>query len=88
MFKAVYATDARAASTFGLLTGVSISDTVDLTITYPGGVGFSASRYYVEGRRMTIEPLAPQLGFDMVTLDLNLSPAVEDTLDIFGGVGS
>lgn len=80
VFKSVEPDDPRATSTWGLLTGVSISDTVDVTIGYPGGIGFSSARYYVEGRRMTIEPL--DTSFDMVTLELNLSPAVEDTLGI------
>lgn len=81
LFKSVEPSDDRAESTWGLLTGVSISDTVDVTIGYPGGVGFVENRYYVEGRRMTIEPL--QTTFDLITLELNLSPAVEDSLGIF-----
>lgn len=85
VFTSVGSDDPRAAATWALLTGVSISDTIDVSVGYPGGVGFVSNRYYVEGRRMTVEPLTPveSGGFDMVTLELNLSPAVEDTEGIF-----
>jgi hypothetical protein len=81
VFKSLNPTDPRAATTWALLTGVSISDVVTLFIGYPNGFGFQGTDYYVEGRHLTISPLGPD--FDLLELELNLSPAVEDTLGIF-----
>jgi len=81
VFKSVRPTDSRAVSTWGLITGVSISDIVTVNVGYPGAVGIQAVDYYVEGRDLTIEPLNSD--YDMVTLALNLSPAVADTEGIF-----
>lgn len=81
VFKSVRPDDPRAAATWGLLTGVSISDVVAVSVGYPDGTGIQGVDYYVEGRELTIEPLQP--GFDMVTLALNISPAITDTEGIF-----
>lgn len=81
VFKSLLPTDARAASTWALLTGVSISDILNVNVGYPGGTGIQDVDHYVEGRQLTIEPLNPDL--DMVTLELNLSPAIADTDGIF-----
>ncbi len=81
VFKSLHPSDPRAASTWALLTGVSISDIVNVNVGYPGGSGIQDKDFYVEGRQLTIEPLQP--GFDMVTLELNLSPAVTDTGGVF-----
>lgn len=81
VFKSVYKDDDRAVATWGLLTGASISDIVELSVGYPGGTGIQARDYYIEGRALTIEPLNDE--YDMVTLALNLSPAIADTEGIF-----
>lgn len=81
VFKTLRPDDDRAEATWGLLTGVSISDIVTVNVGYPGAVGIQAADYYVEGRELTIEPLNPD--YDMITLALNLSPAIVDTLGIF-----
>lgn len=81
VFKTVRPDDHRAAATWGLLTGVSISDIVNVNIGYPGGTGIQDTDFYVEGRQMTIEPLDPS--YDLVTLELNLSPAVTDSQSVF-----
>lgn len=80
-FKSVHPTDARATTTWAFMLGVSISDIVRVSVGYPSGTGVVATDYYVEGRDMTITPLAPT--YDLVDLSLNLSPAIEDTLGIF-----
>jgi len=84
-FKSVRPTDPRAAATWGLLTGASISDQLNVSVGYPGGTGIQDTNYYIEGRDMTITPLDPD--FDMVELTLNVSPAIVDTEGIFDGDG-
>lgn len=80
-FKSVHPDDPRAASTWGLITGGSIADIVNVNVGYPGSTGVQDSDNFIEGRSMVITPLQP--GFDFVELSLNLSPYVEDTLAIF-----
>lgn len=79
--QSVHPTDSRATTTWAFLTGVSISDIVKVKVGYPGGTGFAGIDHYVEGRQLTIEPAQPT--FDMVTLELNLSPAISDSSGIF-----
>jgi len=55
-----------------LLSLVDISDTVQVTIASPGGGGFNADSYFVEGVHEQVQPLVP--GYDDVTLTLDLSP--------------
>lgn len=76
--------DSRAAATWSFLTGVSISDIVNVSVGTAGGEGIQDTNYYVEGRDITIEPLRD---YDLVTLSLNISPAITDTDEIFGPFG-
>jgi hypothetical protein len=62
-----------ASITWQLLTRVDISDRIDLTVTSPGGGGFAAEPFYVEGVHETSRPLNPD--HDDVTVTLDLSPA-------------
>lgn len=82
VFKSLKPSDARADVTWALLTGISISDVLTVYMGYPGGVGIQGIDHYVEGRLMSIEPLNDD--HDLITLELNLSPYIEDTDGIFG----
>ena len=79
-FKSLHPDDARASSTWALLCGVDVSDTVNLTFDYPGG-GVQSEEFYVEGSDMSIRPLNPD--YDMVELSLNVSPAAYYATDVF-----
>lgn len=71
--KAMRPTDARATPTWNVLAKADISDTVTLTVGYPAATGID-NDYFIEGWTQTITPLQ-KLGFDMVDMTLNLSPA-------------
>jgi hypothetical protein len=58
--------------TWQLLTEIDISDQLDITISSPGGGGFTTEPYYVEGIHETVQPLNPD--YDDITLTLDLSP--------------
>lgn len=75
--------DPRAAATWGVLCGADISDVVNLSVGYPGGVGIQDEDYYIEGRTMRVRPLNPT--YDNVELDLDISPAAQsmDTHGVF-----
>lgn len=79
-FKSIDPDDARATGTWALIAGVDISDVIELTSGYPGGVGMSED-FFVEGSEMSIRPLNPD--FDMVELTLNVSPSAWFTTDVF-----
>lgn len=80
--------DPRAEATWAFICGADISHIVNVAVGYPGGIGFAGSSpeddYYIEGRALTVRPLNPT--HDMVTLDLEVSPAVwsMDTHGVFG----
>ena len=62
----------RAASTWRLLCGIELSDLITVTSTHPGGGGFSAVDFFVEGITYDITPLR---GDEWnVTLTLDVSP--------------
>jgi len=67
--------------TWQLLTEIDISDRVDLTVSSPGGGGFTAVPYYVEGIHETVRPLNPEM--DSVTVELDLSPTAYFDSDPF-----
>jgi hypothetical protein len=79
--KAIRPDDPRASSTWGVLCGADISDIVNVSVGYPGGVGIQDDDYYVEGVTMQIRPLNPD--HDYVELDLEVSPA-EWSMDTHG----
>lgn len=68
--------------TWKLLSRVDISDQIDVTVGSPGGGGFNAVDYYVEGVHETARALNPD--YDDVTVTLDLSPiAYFDDVDMF-----
>lgn len=81
--KAIRPDDPRASATWGVLCGADISDIVNVSVGYPGGVGIQDDDYYVEGVTMQIRPLNPD--HDYVELDLEVSPAEwsQDTHGVF-----
>lgn len=60
-------------ATWSLICGVEISDTVTVTTTHPGGGGFNAEPYFVEGVHYDARPLSDTM--HEVTLTLDISPA-------------
>jgi hypothetical protein len=56
-----------------MLTLADISDRLTLTTAHPGGGGFTAEDYYVEGLRYECEPANDQV--PNVQLELDVSPA-------------
>jgi hypothetical protein len=62
-----------AADTWALMSEVDINDRVTVTIGSPGGGGFTAKQFFVEGVHETYRPAGAIL--DDVTLTLDLSPA-------------
>lgn len=75
--------DLRAAATWALLVGAEISDALALTVGAPGGGGFNAEPWFIEGVHYDIKPLNPTMAF--VTLSLDLSPqAYFDDGTMFG----
>jgi len=80
-FKSLRPDDSRAAATWDLMTTVDISDVVELTVTNPGGGGFSSEPFYVEGISYEVGPLTPD--YQDVTLTLDVSPAAYFLEDVF-----
>lgn len=70
--------DDRAASTWGFISGVEISDRVTVTL---GDAGISAEEYFVEGISMSVR-VANEL-YDNVVVTPNLTPAAYYTTDVF-----
>jgi hypothetical protein len=70
-----------AGATWHLLSAVDISDRVDITVGSPGGGGFDAVGYYVEGVHEQVQPLGEL--YDDVTLTLDLSPLTYYELNPF-----
>lgn len=69
--KAMRPGDARADQTWRVLSKADISDSVRLTVGYPGGTGIDGD-YFIEGWTQTITPMNGT--HDWVELTLNLSP--------------
>ena len=61
-----------ASENWRLLSLVDIADTIQVTVASPGGGGFNADPYFVEGIHEQVGPLVP--GYDDVTVTLDLSP--------------
>ena len=61
-----------ATDTWALMSEVDINDRVAVTIGSPGGGGFAAKQFFVEGVHETYRPAGPDV--DDVTLTLDLSP--------------
>ena len=71
-FRTIPLSDPGAGRTWRLLSEVDIADAVLVTIASPGGGGFAAEPYFVEGIHEVARPATPQ--FDDVTLTLDVSP--------------
>lgn len=71
-FKSIWPDDTRAGATWDLLCNAEISDLIDVTVDYPGGGGFTAEPFFIEGIHYQIGPATPE--FWMVTLTLDVSP--------------
>jgi hypothetical protein len=72
-FRSISPTAVGAAATWDLLCRCDIADRVAVTVGSPGGGGFAADQFFVEGVHEEARPLQP--GYDDVTLSLDLSPA-------------
>lgn len=64
---------AGASENWRLMSKVDISDRIEVTISAPGGGGFTAEPFFVEGIRESSAPLNQDYDNDTVTLDV--SPA-------------
>jgi hypothetical protein len=62
-----------AAALWNLICNVEIGDQLEITTTHPGGGGFNADTYFIEGIHYDVQPLNPS--YHDVTLTLDLSPA-------------
>src|SRR4051812_30415147 len=71
-FRSVEPEDPRAAANWELLCLVDVGDTVTVTVANPGGGGFSAEQYFVEGVHEEAKAGTPE--YDDVTITLDLSP--------------
>lgn len=80
-FRSHEVTHPCADALWDLICNVEISDIVTLTTTHPGGGGFNAEEFFVEGIQYDVAPLRPDL--HDVTLTLDLSPRAYFTNDPF-----
>jgi len=83
-FRSIAPEDDRGPATWGLLTGVEVSDLVRLFTGYPGGTGFTDEEFYVEGITYDVRPLRPE--YADITLTLDVSPASRYEHDPFEDV--
>lgn len=72
-FRSMRPTDTHAPVNWLLLCDCDIGDQVDVTVASPGGGGFNAEPYFIEGIHESEAPLGAAYGDVTVTLDL--SPA-------------
>ncbi len=63
----------RAAHIWKMLGEADIADKVTLTVGHPGGGGFNAEPFFIEGIQETCEPATQD--YAMVTMTLDVSPA-------------
>lgn len=71
MVKAIQPADARATSTWAVLTRADISDIIHVKAQYPGGTGLDGDNY-IEGISKRIRPLNPS--YDYVEAEYRLTP--------------
>ena len=71
-FRSLDPSDANAAPLWKVMCGVEIGDLIDITTTHPGGGGFNAEPFFVEGIHYDAKPL--HSSYPDVTLTLDLSP--------------
>lgn len=73
--------DPYADRIWRVLVGVELSDLISLTTTHPGGGGFDADEFYVEGIHYQVEPMNGETLF--VRLELDVSPRANYTTNPF-----
>jgi len=73
-----------AGANWRLLSKIDIADAVNVTVGSPGGGGFNAEPYFVEGIHEQVQPLGTL--YDDVTMTLDLSPRVYFTEDPWEGI--
>jgi hypothetical protein len=61
-----------AAANWALICGVEIGDQLFVSTTHPGGGGFAAEPYFVEGIHLDVQPL--NTSYHDVTLTMDVSP--------------
>lgn len=71
-FRSLAPDDPRAPYLWNLICNVELNDVVNVTVALPGGGGFTAEPYFVEGISYEVNPARPE--FADVTLTLDLSP--------------
>ncbi len=71
-FKSMRPGNTGATATWLLLSKVDISDTIEVTVDHPGGGGFAAVPFFIEGVKETCEPLHGD--YALVTTSLDVSP--------------
>jgi Domain of unknown function (DUF4082) len=85
VFRSLAPTDPRAPATWALLCGVEVSDTVRISLPFPGGGGFDEEEFFVEGISYDVRPL--NADYADVTLSLDVSPVGYYEHDPFGDDG-
>ena len=83
VFKSRLPTDPMAADLWTHMCRCEISDLLTLRTTHPGGGGFAAVGFYVEGLHYTGRPGTP--AYPIVELSLDVSPAAHYTVNPFPG---
>lgn len=71
-FRSLPPTDPNATQLWRVMCGVEIGDLIDITVTHPGGGGFNAEPFFVEGIHYDAKPWTST--YPEVTLTLDLSP--------------
>jgi hypothetical protein len=71
-FRSMRPGQAGASENWRLLSKIDIGDTIEITVASPGGGGFNAEPYFVEGIHETSLPANPD--YDDVTVTLDVSP--------------
>lgn len=72
-FRSIHPDDPRSAATWNVLCRVELGDIIRLTVTHPGGGGFSEEDFFVDGINYTVGPADPDVVPD-VTLTVDVTP--------------
>jgi hypothetical protein len=73
-FRSLQPTDSRAVAVWAFLSKCDIADQVSVTETSPGGGGFTAEPFFIEGIREDAKPLNGSYADVTVSLDLSPQP--------------
>jgi hypothetical protein len=77
-FRSMRPSRAGASENWRLMSKVDISDRITIDIASPGGGGFTAAQFYVEGIREESRPANPDYDDDTVTLYVSPAAYFED----------